>query len=149
MPSYPEVNGLRPDYSSVEINASGRTIVGVKSISYGHGLEPGEVRGTGAQLNGRTRGQYKAKNCSMTLYRAEADELREALGAGYMERAFEIVIHIAERDQPTATDRLVGARIVDESDEMEEGSEALTTKFELHVMTVLKNGVAAITNMNV
>lgn len=148
MAQYPLINGTRYDFSSIEIVAGNRTITGAKAISYKNGLKPGVVRGTSAQKNGRTRGQYEPE-ASLTLYKQEADELIEALGTGYMEKPFDIVIHYADDGQPTKTTRIIGARIADESDDHEEGSDALATKFDLDVIAVIKNGVSPLRNLNV
>jgi hypothetical protein len=148
MADYPLVNGVRYDYSSCEIVVAGVTVIGVKSVNYKHALKPGTVRGTSAQKNGRTRGQYEPE-ASFTMYKQEADELIERLGAGYMEISFDMVIHYADEGQPVKTTRVVGCRIADESDEHEEGTDALVTKFELDVMAVVKNGIAPIRNLNV
>lgn len=144
---YPQVNGVRYDYSSVEINVNGRIIKGVKSISYKHALKPGVVRGTSAQKNGRTRGQYEPE-ASFTMYKQEADEFIESLGNGYMERSFNVVVNYSDDGQPVKTTRIIGARIADESDENEEGTDALCTKFELDVIAVIKNGVSPMRNLS-
>ena len=148
MATYPDINGLRYDYSSAEINVAGRVITGVKEVRYSHKLEPGKVRGTSAQINGRTRGQYEAE-ASITLYKQEAQELIAALGAGYMEVAFEVVVHYADAGQPVTTDRIVGCRIKSQENSHQEGSDALSVKFDLDVIAVIENGVEPIRNLSV
>ena len=148
MADYPLIRGLRYDYSSVDINVNGRGVTGVTEIEYSHKLEPGKVRGTSAQVLGRTRGQYEAEG-SFTMPKQEADELRAALGAGYMERSFDVVVHYAERGQPLSTDRLVACRIKSESNSHKEGSDALAVKFDLDVIALISNGTPAISGLRV
>lgn len=143
---YPDVNGIRYDFSSVECNVGGQPVTGVKSVSYKHGLKPGVVRGTSAQKNGRTRGQYDPE-ASLTLYKAEADELIARLGNGYMEIPFDVTVHFADVGQAVTTTLIRAARITDEEEEHEEGTDALVVKFTLDPMAVVKNGVAPIRNM--
>ena len=147
MADYPLINGLRFDYSSVEINANGSVLRGVKEISYSHKLEPGLVRGTSAQIQGRTRGQYEPEG-SMTLYKQEALELIQALGGGYMEKSFDLVVHFSDFGQPLITDRVLGCRIKSEEDSHQEGSDALVTKFDLSVIAVIKGGIDPISNLS-
>lgn len=146
MAQYPLINGLRFDYSSVEIAVGSATIVGVSELSYSSKLEPGKVRGTSAQVNGRTRGQYEAEG-SMTLFKQEADELLALLGPGFMEVAFPVTVHYAESGQPLITDRLIGARIKSMENSHKEGSDALTVKFDLDLIAIVHNGLAPITGL--
>jgi hypothetical protein len=148
MARYPDVNGIRYDFSSVEINLAGRQVTGVKAVSYKDSLKPGYIRGTSAQKNGRTRGQYDCE-ASVTLYKAEADDLIASLGAGYKEVSFDVTVHFADVGQSVTTVLIRGARITDEEEEHEEGSEALVVKFSLDPIAVIRNGVAPIRNLNV
>jgi hypothetical protein len=56
--SYPRINGLYFDWSSIEINIDGDVVVGVKEITYSDTTEPGEVRGPAPNLIGRTRAEH-------------------------------------------------------------------------------------------
>jgi hypothetical protein len=147
MTTNPDINSIRYDYSSVEININGQKFTAVKAISYKHGLKPGAVRGTSAMKNGRTRGQYEPE-ASVTMYKADYDELINALGDGYMEIAFGIVVSFADVGQPTSTTQIIGARIADEDTSMEEGSDAIVVKVDLDVMGVIPNGKRPVRNMN-
>ena len=147
---YPTINGVRYDFSSIDVVIAGRRRqLGMRSIEYSHTLEPTKVRGAHAQPIGRTRGEYEAE-ASIVLYKREADELRsslEALGGGYMEQSFELVVMYAETGQPVIVDRVVGCRIRSESDSHEQGSDALEETLELDVMYLVKNGKNPLTRM--
>ena len=146
IPSYPSVNGIRYDWSSVEIDLGGKKYFGIKDISYKHSLEPGEVYGTHAQILGRTRGQYKSE-ASITLFKEEYSDLLEALGDGYMERSFDIIINYADANQSIVTDKVIGCRIKSADESHAQGTEALVVKLDLHVMMILEHGKKPINNM--
>jgi hypothetical protein len=145
---YPLINGLRLDYSCVEVNANGKTFTGVTEVNYTQKLEPGKVRGTSAQVNGRTRGQYDP-DASITMLKEDAQELIAALGAGYMERPFDIVVHYSAAAGATLTDRIVGCRIKESGNAHKEGGDALSVKFALDVIAIIENGVAPVTGLRV
>lgn len=140
--AYPTINGVRYDFSSVEINIDGTLFNGVKEITYKQSLEPGELRGTRAQLIGRTRGKYSAE-ATLTMFKTEYQQLVAALsakGLGYMETAFDIVVNHSEAAEGVVTDLIVGCRIKDDEDSGSEGSDPLVVKVSLHVMRINRNG---------
>lgn len=145
MVTSPDINGLRYDFSSIEIVVNGTTVIEVKSINYSHKLEPGKVRGSRSAIQGRTRGQYDAEG-AIELYKAAMDELRASLGEGYMERSFDILCHHADTGQPVTTDRLTGCRIKSEAQESSESGDALVTKCDLDIFRLTMGGIGPITN---
>lgn len=138
---YPFVNGARKDFSSVSLLAAGRQFIGFTAINYSDALRPGSVFGGSAQRIGRTRGQREI-SASITMYRAEWSELRALLGPGYMEVPFEVTVSYGDDGLPVETDKLLGCRIVSESNNNAAGSEALTVEIELDVMDMLHNGLS-------
>ncbi|HWL89420.1 MAG TPA: hypothetical protein VNO21_26630 [Polyangiaceae bacterium] len=143
---YPLINGVRYDFSSIETNIAGLSTLGVAELTYSDNLEPGELFGTHAQRLGRTRGQYKAEG-SITLYRAEGDDLIVRLGNGFLEVVFDIYAFYAEADQPLVTDSLIGCRIKKPDVSNSAGSDPLKIKFDLDLMYILHNGIAPINNL--
>lgn len=144
---YPLINGLRYDWSCVEIVLGVLRFSGVKSITYKHMLEPGELRGTRAQLIGRTRGKYSA-DASIEIYRSEYEVFISQLaiigapqGLGYMETSFDVQASYATTpiDVPLI-DKIVGCRLKQADRTNQEGEEALTVKCDLHVMYIIENG---------
>ena len=106
---YPMINGLRYSWASVRIQADGNEYVDIKDITYSHTIDRGEVRGSGPQLLGFTRGEYKAEG-SITFLKEGYDALIAAFGDGYLEHVFDIAVSYADEGQPTVTDQLVGCR---------------------------------------
>lgn len=145
---YPLINGVRKDFSSVSLLVAGRQFVGFTAINYSDSLRPGSVFGASAQRIGRTRGQREI-SASMTMYRAEWKELREALmlltGAGFMEAVFDVTVTFGDDGLPTERDQLLGCRIVNVSNNNSAGSEALTVELELDVMDMLHDGTSPLT----
>jgi hypothetical protein len=144
---YPGVNGNRYSWASVEILLpKGKRFRGIKALSAKDNLEPGEIRGTAAQLLGRTRGDYKAE-ASIELWKREADELIAAFGDGFLEYEFDITANFADRNQPISTIKVLGCRIKGKDESYSMSTEGLAVKFDLSVMGILTNGLRPILNM--
>lgn len=145
MPSlaYPLINGNRYDFSSLEVDVAGLRIRGITALNYTDELEPGEVYGTSAQIIGRTRGQRRTSG-SVTMHRAEADQLIAALGNGFMERSFNIAASYADTGQPLTRDELVGCRITRVQKDNAQGSDPTAVTFDLHILDMRHNGVSPV-----
>lgn len=143
--SYPLVNGVRHEWSSIEIKLGTDIYLGVKEISYKHGMKPKKVYGTHPQPIGRTRGVYEPE-ASITLWFAEANKLRKKLGAGFFETPFDITVSYSENGFDTVVDLIQGARIVSDDMSPSQGEDPIEVKFELDVMLILANGVNAVKN---
>lgn len=141
---YPLINGVRFDFSSVELNLSGKFFNGIKSINYEDSLEPGKVRGNRSQVIGRTRGEYNASG-SLELYALEYEELTDILqlisaGRGIYEVSFPIVVSYAEIGQRVIVDSLFGCRITKAAVQAQEGSDAITKQLDLDIMRISHGG---------
>lgn len=149
---YPLVNGVRYDHSSLDVKLAGISYLGVKSLDWNDGLEPGKGYGTAAQKLFRTRGQYDASG-SLELWAAEsinfeAAQIQANSGVGFYEIVFPIdVTYVTEGGQPPFTTNLVGVRIKKRSESSSASSEALSTKYDLDVMYIIRNGVLPITGL--
>lgn len=140
------VNGVRYDFSSVDLEFAGVIKKGVKAISYSEELAPGELRGNRASMIGRTRGKYSAEG-SMEMFKSEAQEFLAFLaaqGQGYLETAFQINVVYSEPTTPdlTMVDTLMGVRIKKAGDELQEGEEPATIKFDLSIIKINRNGAS-------
>jgi len=147
---FPLINGVKYDYSSVEILIGGVRFQGVKSIDYSAQLEPGMAYGTSAQPAGRTRRQYSAEG-SIEIYKADYADLLTLLtagGQGYMEQSFPIIVTYGE-ELPAIlmTDVLQGCRLKKNAHAGSEGSDPLVVKCDLSVMYLLENGKSPLTNL--
>lgn len=151
--TYPLVNGVRYDHSSLDIKIAGLSFLGVKSIDYSDGLEPGKGYGTSGQKLFRTRGIYDP-SASIELWTAEAYNFEALLiqqnpNTGLYECAFNIDVNrLPEGGVAMATDNIVGCRIKKVSESSSQGSaDAHARKYELDVMYIKRNGNVPLTNM--
>jgi hypothetical protein len=141
--AYPLINGARCSWADIEIKINRVRALAVQEITYNSKLEPGVVRGAGTRVLGRTRGQEEHEG-SITLLKEEAQELIDALGDGFGEKAFDIVVSYRLGDESTVAkysqDTLLGCRIKSPDQSLQQGTDAVKVKFELSVMDVLYNG---------
>ena len=141
LPEYPMINGVRHDWSSVQCDVAGFRFRGLKSLSYKHSLDPGEVRGTGPQVLGTTLGTYSAEG-SLEMYLREYYFLIGKLGPGYLATSFNITSkYSAFKGDPIIKDQLIGCRIKTPAKDLSQSNEALTVKVDLFVTLLIENGV--------
>jgi hypothetical protein len=145
---FPLINGRRYSFASCRLRIGGREITGFKEISYTHSMERTKVRGVGAQPLGMTRGEYEAEG-SVVLYREDWDELRDALGDGFMESIFDIAVSYADEGQTTKTDELRGCSFASNEKNPSQGTDALEVSLDLDVTYILENGKKPLRNMRV
>lgn len=142
------INGNVYDYSSCTITINGIPYQGVTEISYSDSLEPGELRGTGAYMRGRTRGEYKAEG-SFTMGKKDFEPvklaLKRSLSGGFAETAFLITVVYQETgDSDVITDLIEGCRIIKQENSHGGNSDALVTKIDLSVYRIRWNGLYAV-----
>ena len=138
--NYPEINGCRYDFSSIECDANGVVLKGYEGISYSDKCEPGEARGTHQQALGDTPGEYSAEG-SLEMFKLEHQALIESLGNGYMRRKFNIMVSYGNDGDPLLTDELLGCRIKSGEDGHQKGSDPLKVKVGLWIRLIRRNGV--------
>lgn len=139
------VNGKEYDHSSCRVYVGSTQRKGIKSISYGQGRDGEQyIYGTSRQPIARTKGMYKPKEVSATYYRSEWEEIRRALGAGFLDKVHDITIQRAEPGMPSVTDLIKGAQIKDDDHDSQEGGNAHEVKVVYTCMYVLEGGLAPI-----
>lgn len=141
MAQYPRINARLYSHASITIEVNNKTYVGISDISYSDTLEPGELRGTAAQVLGRTTGEYSCE-CSFTMAREDFLELITDLGDGFMSKAFDIIVSYAEEGMPYITDTIRGCRITQSSYSSSAGSDPISVEVTVHPMMILHNGQA-------
>jgi hypothetical protein len=147
-PSYPNVNGNKHSWASIVLLIGTTRIRGFKAVNYKNAMEPGDVRGEGVQVIGRTRGELKSEG-SLELYLEEYHQLIAALaadGTGYLEKGFEITVSYSEPGSAIITDRLIGCRLKGGDKGFSPGTDALSVKCDLSIMYVIENGVHPISD---
>lgn len=143
---YPDVNGVRTSYASIELAVLGLRLKGVKAINYKDGVEIGKVRGTSANNIGRTRGTNDPEG-DIEIYQEEWDNLLPLLTTGgligYSELATPVTVIYAEVTSPQKTrmDILEGVRFHSADRANAEGSDALTVKLSMDIMKIRWHGL--------
>jgi len=148
LPSYPLINGVRPDWSSIQFSpqlpdGSKSIIVGIKSLNYKVEQDPSDVMGTSPLPIAQTRGTAKFSG-DVEMYLAEFHALTSAIGDNFGSTLITITVAYSEGDF-TVTDSLIGCRLISPEASQSQGSDPLTRKFSLKMLNILWNGVQAIT----
>ena len=129
----------------MEIRCDSRRYLGCKSLNDSRELAPGEVFGNHTEKPGRTWGELKPEGL-LEMFKEEADELLFSFGHGQMENVFDVVENFLEGFR-IATVVLHGCRIKKVYDSDCQGTDALTTKFDLDVMWIGRNRILPLKNM--
>jgi hypothetical protein len=140
---YPLINGVRHEWSSVELKLRTDVYIGVREIKYTDTLKGTKLRGTHPKPIGRTRGEYDAEG-SMVMYLAEANQYRKALGPGYKEVVWDAVVSYVEDGFETIVDTLVGCRITKDEGGGTQGPEPLASPWDIDPMDILWNGISSL-----
>jgi hypothetical protein len=140
----PFINGNRYSFASIDIIANGRLFVGATKIAYGSSLKPGKIRGSDAEVIGRTPGEADHR-CELELLQREFHDLIGTLGPGFGLVRFDVQVQFAE-DLPyenngyvtegVRTHSIIGVRIVDVDFHSEEGTEANKVRLTLDPVTI-------------
>jgi hypothetical protein len=142
-PRYPDVNGIRTSYASIELGVDGQIIKGVTSINYRETHEIGKGRGTASRPQWRTRGELDFEGDIEIL---QADWLHYLLPKitrgnvfGFGELAWTVKVVYAEISSPTdiVTDRLDGVRFTAPEVNATPGVDAITVKLTLSIMDII------------
>lgn len=140
-PLYPDVNGNRTAYCSIELGINGNIAKGVKEINYKEMHDIPKMRGTSAKPQGRGRGTVDFEG-DITFYQADWKGLLFLLTrggtVGFAELSHALTVSYAELLSPadTVTDRLVSVRIHSPEVSMSEGADLATVKCGLSIMDI-------------
>lgn len=144
------INGYAYDHSSCRIRLDGFVEYRVKELDYSAAIENSTyLYGTSKYPVGRTFGQYKPAEASVTLYRAAWDEWLGRLGSEMLTKSFTSEVERSELGSPFTKDVLLGCRIIKHEHSSSEGGDPLVVKVTLHVMAVLPNGTLPLTDMRI
>lgn len=139
LPAYPQINGLRPDWASIQFtpllpDGSAVTITGIKSLNYKVEQDPVEIYGTSPLPLGMTRGTAKFSG-DVEMYLAEFYALIETLGQDFGSIPIDITVSYSEGPF-TRTDALQGCRLLSPDASQSQGADALTRKFSLKMLNI-------------
>lgn len=143
---FPLINGHRYGWASINLDIDGFEELHITEITYSHTLEPGIVRGAGAQVAGATRGEYSAEG-SITFNKEGWDAIVDRFGHGFFERKFRATVNYAEDGQPVTTDELVGCRFTSSEKGGSQGTDGLTVTAPIFITYIIENGKMPLRNM--
>jgi hypothetical protein len=143
---FPLIRGVKYDFSSIEIDIRGNIFVDIQQIDYSDTVSRAFLRGSNAVPLGRTRGEYEA-SASITLSKKGAVNLRELLGAGFKEEAFDITTNYSENEEGLTTDKVIGCLIESNENSHGTGPDPLVEVIPLSVMRISWGGLDPMKNM--
>jgi hypothetical protein len=118
---FPLINGVRHDFSSIELRIAGQILVGFKSINYKRTRTRTMVEGNSPDPIGKTLGT-NAYSCDAEIWLAEWNYLQSLLqaqaaangasnGNGYGDVFFKIVVSYTALGFDTITDSILGCTL--------------------------------------
>ncbi len=144
--AYPQINGNRYSFSSIEMDLLGLTFKGFTAISYTQALEPGEIRGNSPQLLGLTMGELKVSG-NIDLFEEEDALLIQTMGDGFLTQTFPITVTFADIQADTRSDVIVGARFKGGARSFQKGTDGLVIKRDFIGFYIIENGIMPIPNL--
>lgn len=141
---FPVIQGRRFSWPSVELKSFGQIYTGYTSINWKQGVKSTKVMAAGAYPVGRTLGEYEASGDIEWLVQ-DAQLFKAMLAArhptgSYALVPFDLALTMSE-DAKTDTITLVQCRIEEEDVGASRGPDAITEKWTLSIMWILKNGL--------
>ena len=155
-PSYPDVNGQKPDFFALRMMIpglySGAFPIGITAVNFSDKLEKGKLRGNLPGLLAKTPGKYGAKS-SLEMYMDDFYNgllpflgnlgLELGVGVGAYEVPFDLDFQYSTATMVIPnTVQIIGASIGEPSDDQKEGQDPLKVKIELdEPFGIVRNGV--------
>lgn len=135
------INGNEFSWSSLTARFAGVQLDGAKAIKYSDKIEGREaVYGASRKPRGRTRGQYKVGDCTLTMYLSDFAALIAELGDGWGEVEGELIINFEEGDD-IHEHVLERVKLGGADHSNEEGTDAATVEIPLSVMDIRRDGL--------
>ena len=130
------INGQTYDWESVSATILGRTLDGIKDISYDEEQEIEAVYGRGSRPIAYGKGKYKSSG-KMTLLKSEYNELKKLVddkGGIYKMKPFEITVVYQNDDQTSVTEILSECLIKKVGRSAKQGDKELTVSIDLEIL---------------
>lgn len=123
--------GEMQGWNAITVNLFGRDVEGITSLSYTDSETKENVYGAGKYPIGRSRGNYEPE-ASITLYKEEADALREASPVRLQEIApFDIIVQYVDNNGLIKKDILRNCEFTNDGVEVEQSDGSITTEYTL------------------
>ena len=154
-PSYPDVNGQKPDFYALKFIVPGLYTgvlpVGLTKIQFSDKLTKGKLRGNSQLLLAKTMGKYEVGKCSLTMYMDDfysgllpfLGNLGAPQGLGAYEVPFGIdLIYSTANDPKPKSVQIVNTSIMEPAEDQSESEKPLEVKIDLdEPFMLVRNGV--------
>lgn len=145
---FPQINGVRHSWSSIEFRANNNVILGITEINYTTKLEPSVVRAAGSLPIGLTLGNADFDG-DFSLLLQEFNDLMLTLGSGAMAVPFDIIVaydatlgNVLSGGLDVIVDTLQGCRITNiEASNSGGSTDASVRKCTIKPTMILLNGI--------
>ncbi len=138
------INGHKFGWASVTLNVDDFEEDDVVEINHKWMTERGKVRGKGTRVKGYTRGEDDVEG-DITVNKAAYHKLLTRLKEKYgkiADASFTITISSSETgEDEIITEELIGCRLAGGEAAVKQGTDGLTVKIPLHIMSYTSNGV--------
>ena len=146
---YPLINGVKHDFSSIELNMAGQIFVGFKSINYSRTRTRTMVRGNNPDPIAKTRGTNEySGDCE--IYLAEWNYFQQqvlipaaeqaGLNGGYGDLQFQITVHYNDPGFPPIVDTLIACSVDTTEASQSQGNDPLVRKITLNPLKIYFGG---------
>ena len=147
------LNGRRYSHASLEITLYKKLInvseifIDVDALSYGDGLEFGDMKGTSRGIVGVTAGDYTAKDSEMSMGKSTFQNgIVDAIGEGWMGSELGMTVSYNDDGEPLTVD-VLRCLIKSSDDDSNAGPEGNKTKVTLKTLWISRNGIYPIPNL--
>lgn len=125
--------GTMQGWNSITVNLLGRDLEGISQLAYNDSETKENVYGAGKYPIGRSRGNYEPE-CSITLYKEEADALRESLEKGKRIQdisPFDILVEYERENGEIVKDRIRNCEFTNDGVDVSQSDGTIATEYTL------------------
>lgn len=127
--------GTMQGWNSITANLLGRDLEGISELSYTDSVTKENVYGAGKYPIGRSSGNYEPE-CSITLFKEEADGLRASLPRGKRIQdiaPFDLIVEYVNQDGIVLKDIIYNCEFTNDGVEVAQSDGTISMQYELIV----------------
>ena len=143
--AYPQINGCRHSFASIELKMAGQEFKGIKSINYTRTRSRGKVMGTSPDPIAKTRGENEY-TAEVEIYFAEFMLFLSLLKGdappdGYGDVFFDCTVTYGENGFDVVTDEIIGCTLDTTDASNSQGSDPTVRKCTLNPVKIRFGGM--------
>lgn len=130
-------------WSSIVANMMGRDVEGISTLAYNDNVTKENVYGAGQYPIGRSRGNYEPE-CSMSLYKEEADGLKIALPPGKRLQdigPFDIIVQYQSDSGMILKDIIHNVEFTNDGVDVSQGDGTIVTEYTMICSHITWNAI--------